>query len=619
VTYDFVLDDLAAQAVSLPPSDHSLSSHSPLASEASSAAIRARLHGGQSQVAAPDQSVALLVNGQPAGVFAWDGSTPFVAQATVPATWLSTFSNQVTLEAALAQLAGVSSYWISPDWVEITYPARADAENDQIGIDGLIVTGQRAQVAVTGFTTGSVRVMDVRNPLRPVQVGAVQAEAAGGSYTLRFWDAWQAADPAPRYVLSSDAGLLAPKAVEADRPSSLRSPGNRADYIAIVHRSLWDAVQPLLDHRAAEGLRVTKVDVQDIYDEFSFGSVDPEAIRSFLAYAYRNWNAGQAPPLYVLLVGDGHTDFKGAVAPSLPNLIPPYLMHVDPFIGETAADNRYASVDGPDDYMPDMAVGRIPAKTPADVAAVVDKIIAYESSTQTGDWQRRAVFVADNNADPGGNFHRLSEEVRLALPPGTQSRAIYYNMDGGHDSGPEMRAAIKAAFADGALYLQWYGHASRFRWGSVDVFNTLDLATLVPAPSLPFTAHYTCWSGYFVGFQSIAAYNYDERSLGEALLLAPGRGAVADLSPTGLHVGGSLLRLDQGLARAIFQDRTARAGLAVNAAKAYFVAGGGGSHDILDTTVLLGDPALRLRIPSGGRVFLPLVMTRRNVAPATAR
>ncbi len=613
VTYDFVLDDLAPQALSVPPS-----THSPLSSKSNSATIRARLHGGQSQAAAPDQSVALQVNGQPAGVFTWDGSTPFVAQAAVPAAWLDTSPSRITLEAALAQLPTVSSYWVSPDWVEITYPARADAENDQIGIDGLAVTGQRAQVSVTGFTTGAVRVLDVRNPLRPVQLGTVQAEAVGGSTTIRFWDAWQAADAAPRYVLSSDAGLLAPRAVEVDQPSSWRAPGNRADYIAIVHFSLWDAVQPLLNHRAAEGLRVAKVDVQDIYDEFSFGRVDPEAIRSFLSYAYRNWNAGQAPPQYVLLVGDGHIDFKGAVAPSLPNLLPPYLLHIDPFIGETAADNRYVSVDGPNDYMPDMALGRIPAKTPADVTAVVDKIIAYEKTAPAGSWQRRAVFVADNNADPAGNFHRLSDTVRLALPPGTQSRAIYFNMDSAHDSGPEVRAAIKTAFAEGALYLQWYGHASRFRWGTVDVFNTLDPATLAPGAGLPFSAHYTCWSGYFVGIQSIATYNFDERSLGEVLLLTPGRGVVADLSPTGLHVGGSLLGLDQGLSRAIFQDRTDRAGLAVNAAKAYFIAGGSSSRDVVDTTVFLGDPALRLRVPSGGRMYLPHVTKGWALVPAAA-
>ena len=80
----------------------------------------------------------------------------------------------------------------------------------------------------------------------------------------------------------------------------------------------------------------------------------------------------------MLLVGDGHYDFKNVTGTPQLNLIPPYLIPIDPWIGETAADNRYVSVDGPSDFMPDMAIGRIPAQTAADVTAAVTKILAYE-------------------------------------------------------------------------------------------------------------------------------------------------------------------------------------------------------------------------------------------------
>ncbi len=49
---------------------------------------------------------------------------------------------------------------------------------------------------------------------------------------------------------------------------------------------------------------------------------------------------------------------------------------------------------------------------------------------------------------------------------------IYYNRD--YFSGDAMRAAIKAAFNNDALLVQWFGHGSRFRWGSVSMFNTFD-------------------------------------------------------------------------------------------------------------------------------------------------
>ena len=52
-----------------------------------------------------------------------------------------------------------------------------------------------------------------------------------------------------------------------------------------------------------------------------------------------------AAPQYVLLVGDGHYDFTGVSGTTLLNLIPPYLLDIDPWMGETAADNRFVSVD----------------------------------------------------------------------------------------------------------------------------------------------------------------------------------------------------------------------------------------------------------------------------------
>ncbi len=565
--------------------------------------LRTALHGGTARAENPDQSVALALNGHPVGTFQWDGSVNHLATAAVPAAWLDGAANNLTLTAALDQLPGLDSYWVSPDWVEVTYPALADAEGDRLAIEAA-ADGPKELVA-TGFTTAAVRAYDVSDARHPLHLTEVAALPDSVGYAVHLWEGDL---PGRSYVLSSNAALLAPLAIQRDTPSDWRSPAHTADIIAIVHRSLWDAVQPLLDHRAAEGFQVAKVDVQDVYDEFSAGRVDPEALREFLTYAYHAWNGGAAPPRYVLLVGDGHYDFKGVQRPDLPNLIPPYLLDIDPWIGETAADNRYVSVDGPDDYLPDMAIGRIPAKTPAEVTAVVAKIIAYETTTPSGDWQRRAVFVADDYSNPAGNFHALSDNVRLGwLPSSYEGRPVYYRLDAAHDTGAEMRAAIKDEFNSGALLLQWYGHASRQRWGSVSMFDVLDPAMLASNTVLPFTAHYGCWSGYFINIQSSRLYANSELALGEALLLAPGRGALVDLSPSGLHTGEALLLLNQGLIKALLIDRTPRVGDAVNAAKTFYFTNSSAWHDLLDTTILLGDPATRLRLPPVA-TYLPVLL-----------
>ncbi len=595
VTYPFALDDVVTRG---------------------QMRLTAALYGGREQPADPDQSVAISVNGILAGVYQWKGSVLHTLVDAVPAAWLDGVANQVTLEAAMAQLPGLTYYWVSPDWVELSYPALADAEEDRLYIEGLVaadtalpyriylplISGGSAaappaapQVAATGFIAADVRAYDVRDGRHPVRLTGAGVTPAGSAYTVQFSDP-QAATGS--YYLASGAGLLAPADIVADLPSAWRSPDRAADYIAIVHRSLWGAIQPLLDHRAAEGLRVAKVDVQDIYDEFSAGRVDPAAIREFLTYAYHNWNAGEAPPAYVLLVGDGHYDFKNARGSDLPNLIPPYLLKIDPWIGETAADNRFVAVDGPADYLPDLAIGRIPARTPADVTAVVDKILAYEGAAPDGPWQSRIVFVADDYANSAGNFHALSDEVRLNdVPAGYETPRLYYRLDATLDTAAEMRTAIRGAFNSGALMLQWFGHASRARWGSVDMFNITDVPLLAANTSWPFTASYACWSGYFINMSPSGIYGGSVQTLAEQLLLTPGRGALADFSPSGLHIGAALLALDQGVTRAILQERQQRLGLATDAAKRYYYANSSAWHDVIDTQILFGDPATRLRLP----------------------
>lgn len=596
------------QAVPSASVAYELDPDEPLTVASDTVRLRAMLHGGASQVAQPDQSVAVRINDHAAGLFQWDGSQRFLATAAAPSAWLNATPNRFVLEAATSQLPNLQYYWVSPDWVELSYRTPAVAAGDRLYVEGFTVSsGQRAHLRAEGFDHAGVTVYDVSDPHRPVQIGAVQVSPSGGQQRVDFWDQWSQGGP-PSYLLAAGEGLLAPLQLEPDVVTKWLTPVHRADYIAIVHPSLSAAVQPLLDRRTNQGLRVVKIDVQDIYDEVSGGRVDPEAIRTFLAYAYQHWNAGGEPPRYVLLVGDGHYDFKDAAGRHLPNLIPPYLASVDPWLGETGADNRYVAIDGPDDYLPDMAIGRIPAKTAADVTAYYDKVVAYETAP-AGSWQDRAFFVADRANDPSGNFWALSDEVRLNwLPESYDDRAIYLGMPN-LQTGAQMRAAIQGAFNEGGVYLQWFGHASQFRWGSTPLYDILAPPGLASNAQMPFSVHYGCWSGYFLGIQGSPQYGNNEQSLGEVLLLTPGKGSIADLSPSGLHVGSALQTLNQGLLKTIFQDRVARVGDAVTDARLYFYANSAMWHDVIDTTILFGDPALALRLPQGEtrRLFLPMV------------
>src|SRR5690606_28355643 len=87
---------------------------------------------------------------------------------------------------------------------------------------------------------------------------------------------------------------------------------------------------------------------------------------------------------------------------SPPTFIPPYLADVDPWAGETAADNRYVTVDG-QDALPDLLIGRLPVKTLAEAQEVVNKIGLYETASLPSGWNEEVVLVAVN-ADEAVNF-----------------------------------------------------------------------------------------------------------------------------------------------------------------------------------------------------------------------
>ncbi|RPI53192.1 MAG: DUF11 domain-containing protein, partial [Chloroflexi bacterium] len=366
-----------------------------------------------------------------------------------------------------------------------------------------------------------------------------------------------------------------------DTPSDLHDPGNGADYLVITHHDFSAALAPLLDARAGQGYRVMSVDVQDVYDEFGGGWMSPEAIRSFLDYAYHNWTP--PAPTYVLLVGDGHFDPKDDLGYGLGIYLPPYLGVVDPWIGETATDNWYACLEG-DDKLPDVLVGRLPVNTAAEAAAVVAKIVAYES-LEPAAWMSNAVFVTDN-PDDAGDFYAFSDALIAGfLPPPYAPTRIYYAST--CLTGPACRSQLVAAINSGRLIVNYVGHGSVQSWAGESLFRFADISTLANGDRLPLFVPMTCLEGSF-------HYPYPgATAVGEGVVVAAGKGGVASWSPTGFGVAHGHDYLNRGLYEALFYTGLRELGPATYAAKLQLFATGI-NLDQLDTYHILGDPALRV-------------------------
>lgn len=73
-----------------------------------------------------------------------------------------------------------------------------------------------------------------------------------------------------------------PAGIAKNKPSSWKSANNGADYIIITHEDFYDSALTLAERRSDSGLRVVRVKVGHIYDEFNDGIFNPQAIRNFL-------------------------------------------------------------------------------------------------------------------------------------------------------------------------------------------------------------------------------------------------------------------------------------------------------------------------------------------------
>lgn len=524
----------------------------------------------------PDHSLQFFINDVLVGTGRWDGQALFDGRFAFPSEILRDGENVFSLFAPNDTGASTDVGYL--DFFAITYPRRLTAVDDRIAFAA--PNGGRHFYEVDGFGADTIEAFDVGDPARPVRL--LDGETGSGRY--RFSDD---ATDISRYWVQTTAQRRRPSRIAPDFLSHYRSPANQADYLIISHADFLTAVAPLAQHRQNQGYRVLVVDVEDVYDEFGDGLATPEAIRAFVDYAYHHW---QAPaPAFLLLVGDGTYDPLDFKQSGRRNTIPPLLELVDPFLRETATDNRLVTVSG-DDILPDLFVGRLPVNSPAEATAVVNKIIQYETAPWPGDWRLRNLFVADN-ADTAGDFPVLSDQVADAFLPGLYDeykQKIYLGVN--YSSPVSARGAVLQAFNEGVFLSNYTGHGQVGHWASEFLFRSEDAAGLVNGRRLPVHLSMTCLDGRFHEVASDA--------LTEVLIRHPAGGAVAAWAATGLGVAHGHDHLHRGFYRALYQDGEQRLGALTLAGKLALFTGDslGVFHDLIDTFVLLGDPALRLEL-----------------------
>lgn len=384
----------------------------------------------------------------------------------------------------------------------------------------------------------------------------------------------------------------------------------QADMVIIVPTSqkLAAQAQRLKEHHEQkDGLRVTIVPADELYNEFSSGTPDANAYRRYLKMLYDRAGTEADMPKYLLLFGDCVWDNR-LLTPECSSLSADDLLlchesensfnHVYCYVD----DGFFCCLDDGEGGSPtetdklDVAVGRFPVRTEAEAKIMVDKTISYVNNENAGSWQNLLVFMGD---DGNENRHmRDADEMAQTVEgicPAFQIERIMWDAykretSSTGNSYPDVTRLIKQRQEAGALVMNYSGHGGPTGLSHEMVITISDFAAFTNK-NLPLWITASC---------DIMPFDAQENNIGETAVLNEKGGAVAFFGTT----------------RTVYVDRNN----AINKAylRALFTPGDGGyvtigeaqrlaKNELItsgqDRTVnklqysLLGDPALRLNIP----------------------
>jgi len=212
---------------------------------------------------------------------------------------------------------------------------------------------------------------------------------------------------------------------ESDEDGILDDEG---DYLILTYSGFTSPLEQLGTLRDSQGFTVRIVTPAQIYAVFPPGEPPdyPGSIKSFISYAYHNW---QLKPRYVLLAGSWDrvlTNYQK---------FPAYYYDHPQIYEDCEADDWFVDVEG-NDLIPDIAIGRIPAWTVGQVWNYVTKVNYYESH-QDPTWKDNTLVTVNDTSrwddQPGDPqdpaFLKYQEQIRSYAATVNDILSRSYNTD----------------------------------------------------------------------------------------------------------------------------------------------------------------------------------------------
>ncbi len=312
--------------------------------------------------------------------------------------------------------------------------------------------------------------------------------------------------------------------------TNFRSTMADSAFVIISHRNFMTEAGNYKTYRqsAAGGSHnVVLASMDEVYDQFGYG-VDqhPLSIRNFCRFLI---DSLPSHPKNLFLIGKGiqHIDLLALPYSWAANLIPS--------MGIPPSDNLLTAGLKTNDFVtPEIPVGRLAAKTPADVASYLAKVIQHENPvncpSETYDWKKHVLhFAGGTDASQQTQFENYLN-VYKGIIQDTSYGGIVYDFKKTTTAPVQITVSdsVKNHWNYGVSLVTFFGHGSYVGFDqAIDDPNTYSNSGKYPL----FIAN-SCYSG------NIHTYNITSTS--ERFVLADQKGSIAFIAATSLGFVGAL-------------------------------------------------------------------------------
>lgn len=478
------------------------------------------------------------------------------------------------------------------DFIRIQTRCKLNMKGESVRFcDSRSVGQNKAATFQIGNATNGLKVWEITDPLKPSEI---QSVLASGSLTFNA-----ATDSLRQFIVFNPLAVF-PGLEKVEEMNNQNLHGLATPDMVIITSADFrtEAERLALFHRQKSGLEVTVINISQIYHEFSGGIGDVTAIRNFVRMLYRkSLNNNTLRLKYLLLFGKGTYDNLHPAAAENPCFIPTWQSEssLNP-ASSFVSDDYFGLLDddeGGQKGAIDIGIGRIPCIDSAEAKAVVDKILNYGSSATYGEWRNVVCFIGDDedNNIHVGDSEQLANFVNHNYPDFYTDKIYldaYREESTPEKRYPEVNKAINTRVKEGALIINYVGHANEEGLAHERILTIKDIDSWSNFNRLPVFVTATC------EFSRWDLKN--KQSAGEHVLLNKTGGGVALFSTTRLVYSSSNFEMNKSFFKHLFETdkegKNLRMGDIIRLTKNEL----GGSVNA-SKFALLGDPALQISYP----------------------